>query len=102
MSAILPSPDHPTCIGAGYNRYMSYGKNLTKTFIFRSSQILAGYHGEYDATLLVNCLTGMLVVPREKLFKLIPESAVDVGWGINPHQIRFGTWRRTRNGNKVT
>jgi len=48
------------------------------------------YDGPYDATLLINCMLGLLVVPKETLIEKIPaapfESLAD--WGIQPASIR--------------
>lgn len=53
-------------------------------------KILNAYTGEYDATLLVNCLLGLLVVPKESFLKAIPEAPFTElsAWGIDPKSIR--------------
>ncbi len=43
-----------------------YCKPLDRSFTCRTNTIIQRYSGEFDATLLLNCLLGMLVVPFEK------------------------------------
>ena len=49
-----------------------YCKPLEKSFVCRTNKLIQEYNGEYDATMLLNCLLGLLMVPFEKnkaLFK---------------------------------
>lgn len=48
------------------------------------------YTGKYDATLLINCLLGLLVVPKETVLNAIPETPLtDLHqWGIAPSSIK--------------
>jgi len=43
---------------------MSYLDNFEHSFMQHTLEILREYEGAYDATILVNCLLGLLVVPR--------------------------------------
>lgn len=43
-----------------------YCKPIEKSFICRTNKLIQNYNGRYDATLLLNCLLGLLVVPFEK------------------------------------
>lgn len=41
-------------------------KEIEKEFVQRTLQILEDYDGPYGVTLLVNCLLGLIVLPKEK------------------------------------
>src|SRR5207247_7283949 len=59
-------------------------------FMRRTLALVQGYDGSYDATNLLNCLLGLLVVPNEKLFDLIPsDESIEAlaNWGIDPSSI---------------
>lgn len=43
-----------------------YCKPIAKSFVCRTNKLIQEYNGRYDATLLLNCLLGLLVVPFEK------------------------------------
>lgn len=43
-----------------------YCKPIEKSFVCRTNKLIQEYNGRYDATLLLNCLLGLLVVPFEK------------------------------------
>lgn len=47
---------------------MEYTNSFELDFIQRTLSIMDEYKGEYDATLLMNCLLGLLILPRERLF----------------------------------
>lgn len=51
---------------------MSYLDDFEHSFMRRTLQIIKDYKGKYDATILVNCLLGLLVVPREKFLEALP------------------------------
>jgi hypothetical protein len=73
---------------------MSYNSDFERAFIERSLLLVQQYHGPFDATLLLNCLLGLLVVPKESCLLSIPKDAIDnlAKWGINPAAITsFGT-----------
>lgn len=69
---------------------MSYVGEFDRAFMRHTLKILDRYDGEFDATLLVNCLLGLLVVPKESYLKAIPETPLAelANWGINPASIR--------------
>jgi len=73
---------------------MSYNSDFERAFIERSLQLVQQYRGPFDATLLLNCLLGLLVVPKESCLHSIPRDPIDnlTKWGINPAAITsFGT-----------
>ena len=51
---------------------MNYKSKFELDFMSRSREIIEQYQGPYDATLLINCMLGLLVVPKETLFSDIP------------------------------
>jgi len=69
---------------------MEYEHKFTKSFMSRTLEIVNKYDGPYDATLLINCLLGLLVLPKENLLDKLPD--VPFGqfslWGIQPNSIK--------------
>ena len=43
-----------------------YCKPIEKSFVCRTNKLIQEYNGRYDATMLLNCLLGLLIVPFEK------------------------------------
>ena len=68
---------------------MSYNSDFERTFIERSLKLVQEYSGPHDATLLLNCLLGLLVVPKEFCLAEIPLDPISnlEKWGINPDAI---------------
>lgn len=56
----------------------------------RTLSLVTKYDGDLDATLLINCLLGLLIVPKESLIEKIPETefAFLCEWGIEPSSIK--------------
>jgi HEPN pEK499 p136 len=80
---------------------MDYGTDFTMKFMDRTRQIVEAYDesdGPYDATLLLNCLVGLLIVPKEKLLNSIPPDppAKFPDWGLNFPTAKHRTRRRHR------
>ena len=72
---------------------MSFNSDFERAFIQRSLQLVRQYDGPYDATLLLNCLLGLLIVPKETCIEAIPDTPIQSldGWGIAPSVvINFG------------
>ena len=72
---------------------MSYVGPFEREFMKRTLEIVRQYHGDFNATLLLNCLLGLLIVPKEICLNAIPEDPVSElpRWGISPQSIRsFG------------
>lgn len=72
---------------------MSYNSEFERAFIERSLVLVQEYNGPFDATLLLNCLLGLLVVPKESCLSEIPRIPITEleKWGINPSAIKaFG------------
>lgn len=69
---------------------MEYERDFAKSFMRRTLEIAQQYSGPYDATLLVNCLLGLLIVPKEALIEQIPLTPFDslLDWGIRPESIK--------------
>jgi hypothetical protein len=68
---------------------MSYLTNFERSFSDHTLKLVESYEGPYDATLIVNCLLGLLVVPKETALNAIPEESLEnlAKWGINPSSI---------------
>lgn len=73
---------------------MEYEPDFVKSFMSRTLEIATEYSGTHDATLLVNCLLGLLIVPKEILINQIPDYPFKLisNWGIN--------WRSIKNFGK--
>lgn len=72
---------------------MEYPAEFEQAFMKRTLSLVRTYTGPNDATLLLNCLLGLLIVPKEKSLNLIPNDPVSslVDWGISPSCIKsFG------------
>lgn len=75
---------------------MSYNSDFERAFIERSLALVKEYKGHLDATLLLNCLLGLLVVPKESCLAAIPLVPITEfeKWGINPSAIKArGKWK---------
>ena len=86
-------------------------QNINKDFIHRTLKIIQDYSGDYEVTLLLNCCTGLLVLPKEIYEQSIPVTEIPVNgslWGLKRSYLSFGSQgqnfglndiiRRLRNG----
>lgn len=64
---------------------MSYLSDFERSFSAHTLNILKSYEGPYDATLIVNCLLGLLVLPKETMLAAIPNTPFSdlPKWGIS-------------------
>jgi len=63
---------------------MSYNSDFQRQFIERSLDLVRTYSGEFDATNLINCLLGLLIIPHEVCFENIPTTSLsDFGIGAD-------------------
>ena len=69
---------------------MEYDPDFVRSFMKRTLALVTEYDGPFDATLLVNCLLGLLFVPKESLIAKIPTTEFDslLQWGIDPSSIK--------------
>ena len=75
---------------------MSFNSDFEKAFMERSLELVQEYKGPYDATILLNCLLGLLIVPKETCIQSIPLDSIDTlnEWGISRASIKnLGTSR---------
>lgn len=68
---------------------MLYDEEFEKDFMRRTKSILDGYQGQFEATLLINCLLGLLILPKEKLEDCLPDVEFNSlsSWGIQSQSI---------------
>jgi hypothetical protein len=68
---------------------MSYLSDFERSFMDHTLHLVESYTGEYDVTLLLNCLLGLLVLPKEQFLQHIPEDSLSElsKWGISPSSI---------------
>jgi hypothetical protein len=79
---------------------MEYAAQFERDFMSRTLTLVRQYSGPYDATLLLNCLLGLLIVPKETSIDKIPTDPISElkKWGIEPSSImKFG---RTTDTNR--
>lgn len=69
---------------------MEYDRDFTRSFMQRTLSLARDYDGPLDATLLINCLLGLLIVPKEALMGKVPTTPFESlrEWGIEPSSIR--------------
>ena len=65
---------------------------IERDFMTRTLHILDNYQGPYGVTLLINCLLGLIVLPRERGFnKISHRQGIDFcDLGIDPQDICWG------------
>jgi hypothetical protein len=65
-------------------------KDIKKDLPKRTIEILENYKGKYEVTLLINCLTALLILPREIFFNRIPDEDIQNlrGWGLTREHVR--------------
>ena len=83
---------------------MSYNSDFERAFIQRCLNLVQQYQGPYYATLLLNCLLGLLIVPKEACLNAIPLDPIEKlqQWGISPSSIKsFGTSQGADDNPKV-
>jgi len=85
---------------------MKYEDEFTLDFMRRTLAIVNDYSGDLDATMLLNSLLGLLVVPKEKYFNSFPNDKPDVfesNWGVLPKSIvSYGKCSQCKTHNKQT
>lgn len=72
---------------------MKYNSDFERDFMRRTLAIIKNYDGPFDATILINCLLGLLVLPKEVLLDKVPMTPYErlAEWGISPTSVkRFG------------
>lgn len=69
---------------------MSYLDDFEHSFMQHTLHTMRTYKGHFDATTLINCLLGLLVVPKEKFLEAIPlEPLSELSkWGISEDSIK--------------
>ena len=83
---------------------MEFSQEFERDFMRRTLELVRGYTGAYDATNLLNCLLGLLIVPKESSLDRIPDDPVDalMKWGISPESIKgFGQCQCRRENPKT-
>ena len=69
---------------------MSFNSDFERAFMERSLVLVKDYSGPFDATILLNCLLGLLIVPKESCIKAIPIDPIEKisEWGISRQSIK--------------
>ena len=61
-------------------------KQISCDFAERTKTLIENYKGNYEVTLLVNCCLGLIVVPKERYWKNIPNKVIPENgelWGLS-------------------
>ncbi len=71
-------------------------KSINIDFVARTKEIVAArddFFKEYDVTLLLNCMLGLLIIPQQKLYQksYLTNKPLTSEWGIQSSQILFMT-----------
>jgi hypothetical protein len=93
---VRPVPDGAEYSSCSVKVNMEFSDQFERDFMRRTLKLVQDYQGPYDATLLLNCLLGLLIVPKERSIDRIPADPVaDLHkWGISPNSIKsFGSDR---------
>jgi hypothetical protein len=69
---------------------VEYDQEFERDFMQRTLELVQRYEGPHDATLLLNCLLGLLIVPKEASIERIPLDPLRnlKEWGISPESIK--------------
>jgi hypothetical protein len=69
---------------------VEYVDQFELEFMRRTLKIVQEYDGPLDATLLLNCLLGLLIVPKETSIDKVPDDPIAnlARWGISPTSIK--------------
>lgn len=71
---------------------MEYKGIFETTLINRTLEILNDYSGDKEDTLLLNCCTGLLIIPKQMLHDSLPtEDITEKEWGIDSAWISVET-----------
>ena len=73
---------------------MAQTTRVKRSFVNRTLQLVRAYHGPDEATNLINCLLGLLLVGESAAFERIPDDPLSSlrSWGLSRKSIRsFGT-----------
>jgi hypothetical protein len=64
--------------------------DLKKDLPSRTLDILENYQGEYEVTLLINCLVALLILPWERFSNHIPDVDIEnlQGWGLTREHVK--------------
>lgn len=78
---------------------MSYLSDFERSFSDHTLALVEQYKGSFDATLLINCLLGLLVVPKETVLEAIPETPLSdlEKWGIAPSSVKAPGIQKGKN-----
>ncbi|MFW5332204.1 HEPN family nuclease [Hydrogenophaga sp. ZJX-1] len=69
---------------------MEYENDFELSFMQRTLDLVKEYNDPNEATLLINCLLGLLILPKESLNNSIPSIDFDnlAEWGIQSSSIK--------------
>ena len=78
---------------------MEFSREFEREFMQRTLVLVKDYSGLLDATLLLNCLLGLLIVPKETSIEKIPTDPIEKfkDWGITPDSIKKFSKKTKKN-----
>ena len=64
-------------------------QQFERDFMARTQHILGRYSGNYEASFLINCMLGLLILPRERLLRALPPDPINEleKWGVSPASV---------------
>lgn len=76
---------------------MSYYEKQELDFIKRTKKIIEQYDNihfqnseeRFEKTLFINCLVGLLIIPQQHWFNILPRKKITENWGIRECDIKF-------------
>lgn len=69
---------------------MEYKDRFEKEILTRTLNIWDNYSGPFEETLFLNLCVGLLIIPKESLYNLLPTEDVSISnWDIDPSWITF-------------
>ena len=83
---------------------MVYARDFRHSYMGRTLELVHGYRGPHEATNLINCLIGLLVVPSDTVYGVIPDTPLSKlrDWGISRKSIKRFSKGRKSNGQPPT
>ncbi|MHC4219791.1 MAG: HEPN family nuclease [Planctomycetota bacterium] len=83
---------------------MVYARDFKHSYMGRTLELVDGYRGPHEATHLINSLIGLLVVPNDTVYRVIPDTPLSQlrDWGISRGSIKRFSNGRKGNGKPPT
>ena len=83
---------------------MLYARDFKHSFMGRTLELVHDYRGPHETTNLINCLIGLLIVPNDTVYRMIPDTPMRSmrDWGISSKSIKRFSNGKKSNGHPPT